>query len=107
MRAGLFLWGVACASRVGAVADDEVIDRELADVKLFEAAELQPEFADGELADGESADGDGSEGDGTNSQRTAGCCADFDEGTCAWAKSHAGIVDPLCGPVIRRIGLRG
>lgn len=84
-----------------------MIDRELADVKLFEAAELQLEFADGELADGKSTDGDSSEGYGADSKRAAGCCADFDEGSCAWAKSHAAIVAPLCGPAICRIALSG
>lgn len=98
---------LGCGLCVGAVADDEVIDRELADVKLLEAAELQLEFADGELADGESADGDCSERYGSDSERAAGYSADFDKGSCAWAKSHAGIVDPLCGRVICRIALRG
>ena len=84
-----------------------MIDGELVDVKLFKLAELQLEFADGDPADGESADGRGSEGDGADSQRASSSGAEFDEGSCAWAKSHAGIVERVCRPRILQDSLEG
>jgi hypothetical protein len=88
-------------SGFGAIADDEMIDREFGNVKLFHVTKFQFEFADGELSDCESADGDGTEGDGSDhcgtEGRCTGCYTDFDDGSCAraWKESHAGIVVPV------------
>ena len=82
---------------VCAVAHDQVIDGEFADLKVFHVTALQLESADSELANGESADGNGSEGDGTYGSgaygEDSGSNAGFDESCGTRAEVHAGIVD--------------